>query len=89
MSGEVQSAVYARAVEALLNLAADPSGSVAVRAIVYRKLNEIKRRGDPNSPLDAYLTHRIQQFQTDPAKFVAAKPIEAPPGMPIGDDEDF
>jgi hypothetical protein len=69
-------------------LAADPLGSIEVRAIVYGKLNEVKRRSDLNSPLDAYLMHRIQQFQTDPAKFVAAKPIEAPPGMPIGDDED-
>jgi Met-zincin/Domain of unknown function (DUF5117) len=89
MSGEVQSAVHARTVEALLTLAANPLGSVAVRAIVYGKLKEVKRRSDPNSPLDAYLIHRIQQFQSDPAKFVAAKPIEAPPGMPIGDDEDF
>jgi hypothetical protein len=89
MSGEVQSAVYARTVESLLTLAADPKGSVAVRAIVYGKLKEVKRRSDPNSPLDAYLIHRIQQFQSDPAKFVVAKPIEAPPGMPIGDDEDF
>jgi hypothetical protein len=88
ISGEVRSAVYARTVEALLTLAADPLASIEVRAIVYGKLNEVKRRSDLNSPLDAYLIHRIQQFQTDPAKFVAAKPIEAPPGMPIGDDED-
>ena len=86
MSGEIQSAVYARTVEALLTLAANPADSVAVRAIVYTKLNEVKRRSDSNSPLDAYLVHRIQQFQTDPAKFVVAKPIEAPPGMPIGED---
>ena len=31
---------------------------------------------------------RINDFKRDPAKFVPAKPIEAPPGMPIGDDED-
>jgi hypothetical protein len=89
MSGAVQSAVYARTVEALLTLAADPKGAVAVRAIVYGKLKEVERRSDPKSPLDAYLIHRIQQFQSDPAKFVVAKPIEAPPGMPIGDEEDF
>jgi hypothetical protein len=88
LSGEVQSAVYGRSVEALLALAADLKASAAVRAIAYGKLNEVKRHSDPNSPLEAYLIHRIQQFQSDPAKFVAAKPLEAPPGMPIGDDED-
>ena len=88
MGAEVQAAVYARTVEALLTLAADPKTSVEVRAITYTKLEDIRRRSDVNSPLEAYLMHRIKQFQDDPAKFVAAAPIEAPPGMPIGDDED-
>jgi hypothetical protein len=87
IGAEVQGAVYARTVEALLTLAADPKDSVEVRAIAYAKLDDIKRRSDANSPLEAYLIHRIKQFQSEPAKFVAAKPIEAPPGMPIGDDE--
>jgi hypothetical protein len=88
LSAEVQAAVYARTVEALLTLAADPKASVEVRAITYAKLEVMSRRGDTNSPLEAYLIHRIKQFEEDPAKFVAAKPIEAPPGMPIGDDEE-
>jgi hypothetical protein len=87
IGAEVQGAVYARTVEALLTLAADPQDSVEVRAIVYAKLEDIKRRSDANSPLEAYLIHRIKQFQNDPARFVAAKTVEAPPGMPIGDDE--
>jgi hypothetical protein len=33
-----------------------------------------------------YLKHRIDQFQKDPAKFTPAPPVEAPPGMPIGDE---
>ena len=37
----------------------------------------------------AALIERIQEFQRDPAKFTPAKPIEAPPGMPIGDDEEM
>jgi hypothetical protein len=88
LSDEVQAAVYARTVEALLTLAADPKTSVEVRAISYVKLEDLRRRSDANSPLEAYLIHRIRQFQDDPAKFEAAKPIEAPPGMPIGDDEE-
>jgi hypothetical protein len=87
LSAEVQSAVYGRTVEALLALAADPKASLAVRAIAYAKLNGIKSRSGANSPLAAYLAHRIQQFQNDPAKFVISKPLEAPPGMPIGEDE--
>jgi hypothetical protein len=88
IGAEVQAAVYARTVEALLTLAADPKTSVEVRAITYAKLEDIRRRSDVSLPLDAYLIHRIKQFQDDPAKFVAATPIEAPPGMPIGDEED-
>ena len=37
----------------------------------------------------ARLIERINEFERDPAKFTPVKPIEAPPGMPIGDDEDF
>jgi hypothetical protein len=88
IQAEVQAAVYARTVEALLTLAADPKTSVQARAITCAKLADLTRRSEANSPLEAYLVHRIKEFQNDPAKFVAAKPIEAPPGMPIGDDED-
>jgi hypothetical protein len=88
IEAEVQAAIYARAVEALLTLAADPQASVEVRAITCAKLEDVRRRSDAHSPLEAYLNHRIKQFQDDPEKFVVAKPIEAPPGMPIGDDEE-
>jgi hypothetical protein len=87
LTAQVQSAVYARTVESLLNLAANPAASVGVRAVVNAKLDQIKKRGDVNSPLDAYLTRRIQLLQNEPAKFVPEKPVEAPPGMPIGDEE--
>jgi hypothetical protein len=30
---------------------------------------------------------RIDEFFRDPARFVPAKPIPAPPGMPIGEEE--
>jgi hypothetical protein len=84
--GQVQSAIYARTVEAVLRLAADPKTSVAVRAISDAKLDDIKRHAELNSPVEVYLNHRIQEFQSDPKKFVVAKPVEAPPGMPIGDE---
>ena len=88
LGAKIQAAVYARTVEALLTLAADPKASVEVRAITYAKLEDLKRRSDANAPLDAYLIHRIKQFQDEPKEFVVVKPIEAPPGMPIGDDEE-
>jgi Met-zincin/Domain of unknown function (DUF5117) len=88
LSAEVQAAVYARTVEALLSLAADSKASAQVRAITYAKLQDIKRNSNAASPLEAYLVHRIKEFENDPAKFVVAKPVEAPPGMPIGDDEE-
>jgi hypothetical protein len=89
LSGIIQNAVYVRTVEALLSLAANPQASSIVRAVASAKLNTIKQRANPSDPIDAYLTQRIDQFQTDPAKFTPAKPVEAPPGMPIGDDEEM
>jgi hypothetical protein len=88
LTAAVQDAVYVRTVEALLTLAADPAASSGVRAIAFAKLDRIKLKATPSSPTDQYVAHRIEQFQTDPAKFLPAKPIDAPPGMPIGDTED-
>jgi hypothetical protein len=83
----VQDAVYVRTVEALLSLAANGKTSGEVRAVVYAKLRTL-RQGAAASSTDVYLSHRIDLFDRDPAKFVPAPPIEAPPGMPIGDEED-
>ena len=86
LEGQVQAAIYARTVEAVLTLAADPKAAVAVRAITNAKLDEIKRHADSSSPLEAYLNQRIQEFQRDPKEFIVAVPVMAPPGMPIGDE---
>src|SRR5579872_2694043 len=83
----VQRAVYVRTVEALLTLAANTNASAEVRAITQSRLSEIRRRADASSATEAYLAHRIDLFFNDPAKFSAAEPIEAPPGMPIGEEE--
>jgi hypothetical protein len=88
LSGIVQHAVYARTVEALLSLAANPQASFEVRAIVYAKLDQIRQQTDANSATGMYLRHRIEQFQKEPDKFMPAPPVEAPPGMPIGDEEE-
>jgi hypothetical protein len=87
LTAAIQNAVYVRTVEALLTLAANPAASSGARAIVFAKLDQIKRQAKPSIPTEQYIAHRIQQFQTDPTKFVPAKPIDAPPGMPIGDTD--
>ncbi len=85
----VQSAVYMRTVEALLRLAASATEPAAVRAIVLGKLDQVKRESDPQHPLEAYAIYRIDQFFEDPGKFVPAPPVPAPPGMPIGDEDEY
>lgn len=88
LSTAVQNAVYVRFVETLLTLAANPAASSGARAIVAAKINQIKRQANTSSATDQYITQRISQFQADPAKFVPVKPIDAPPGMPIGDEDE-
>jgi hypothetical protein len=85
---QVQAAVYLRSIEALLRLAAVPRESSLVRSIVLSKLDQVKQQSDPNSGLEAYVIYRIDQFLEDPAKFQTAPPVAAPPGMPIGEEED-
>jgi hypothetical protein len=84
----VQHAVYVRTVEAVLTLAADPRASAEVHAITYAKLKAIRQAPNPGSQIEDYVDHRIDQFLKDPAKFIPAAPVQAPPGMPIGDGED-
>jgi hypothetical protein len=73
-------------------LAADPKAAGEVRAVVYAKLRTLRQGALAASAAatstDVYLSHRIDLFDRDPAKFVPAPPVEAPPGMPIGDGGD-
>jgi hypothetical protein len=88
LESTVADAVYMRSVEALLTLAANGKAAAPVRAIAYAKLREIRRQSSADSPVDLYLARRIDLFDRDPDKFVPAPPVEAPPGMPIGDLEE-
>jgi len=83
----VKHTVYARIVEWLLPLAANPQASSEAHAIVPNRLVDLKSSlaGDTSPQAEAA---RIDEFLANPEKFTPAKPIEAPPGMPIG-DEDF
>jgi len=97
MSSEVERAVEFRAMEAFFSLAVNPAASTQVRAVALWHINDVHKQLITAPPLSdtaeaihrAALIARIEEFLRDPAKFVPAKPIDIPPGMPIGDDQDF
>jgi hypothetical protein len=97
MSSEVERAVEFRALEAMLALAVNPAASSQARAIARSHIEDVLKQLTSAAPLEdtaeaihrAALIDRIKRFDEDPAKFVPAPPVAAPPGMPIGDDEDF
>ncbi|HMG84492.1 MAG TPA: zinc-dependent metalloprotease [Terracidiphilus sp.] len=96
MSSEVERAVEVRAVEAMLALAVNPAASSQARAIASWHMRDLlKQWTSTPMPQDtaeaihrAALIDRVERFTHDPDKFVPEKPIEAPPGMPIGDDDE-
>jgi len=97
MSSEVERAVEFRALEKMLALAVNPTASSQARAIVQWHIEDVLKQlmTAPASTDTAEAIHRqamierIQQFVREPEKFVPSKPVEAPPGMPIGDDEEM
>ncbi|MGH8290558.1 MAG: zinc-dependent metalloprotease, partial [Steroidobacteraceae bacterium] len=92
---EVKHAVDNQIVEALLRLAADKGDSAETQAIARYELTQLsaKLKAKPTQnagtdledrALQVMEVERIDAFFRDPAKFVPAKPVAAPPGMPIG-----
>jgi hypothetical protein len=95
MSSEVERAVEFRALEAMLALAVNPAASTQARAIAHAHLNDLLKQWSAPPPTDtaeaihrSAMVDRIHEFDRAPEKFVPSKQIEAPPGMPIGTDED-
>ena len=95
MSSEVERAVEFQAMEAMFGLAVNPAASSQARAIARSHIMDVYKEMTTGAPLAdtaeaihrAALIERMNEFQRAPEKFVPAKPIDAPPGMPIGDDE--
>ena len=87
LDGIVLRSVYLRTVEALLTLAANPQASPIARAVTAARLHTLRQQADLTDPVGAAVAARITEFEQDPAKFVIAKPLEVPPGMPIGGDD--
>ena len=97
MSSEVERAVEFRALEAMFSLALNPAASTQARAIARSHIEDLHQQWTttppPTDTAEAIhrkaMIERIDEFEKDPAKFVPVKPVAAPPGMPIGNDEDF
>ena len=97
MSSEVERAVEFRALEAMFKLAEDPKASTQARAITQSHIEDVYKSITTAAPLTdtaeaihrAALINRIAQYQKDPTKFTPSKFQDAPPGMPIGDDEEM
>jgi hypothetical protein len=97
LSSEVARAVEFRALEATLTLSVNPDASSQARAIARAHLAHLLTQFNaaPPSQDTAEAIHRqalidrLNEFEHDPAKFVPAAPVAAPPGMPIGDEDDF
>jgi len=93
LTGEVKRAVDSRILEALLALAANPTASAETRGTVRLTLQSMRgdlARESENKEGQAFRADelaRIDEFFRDPAKFVPAKPIPSPPGMPIGEEQ--
>ena len=88
---EVKRAVDNQIVEALLGLAAEKGDSAQTKAIARYELRQLRSKltQDAATDMDDRALHameveRIDAFFRDPARFVPAKPVVVPPGMPIG-----
>jgi hypothetical protein len=94
---EAQRVTEVSAVEHLLALAANHSASPEARAqaraeaLSLRSWMSAKVTKAPESPEEKAVRTaaiaRIEAFEKDPAKFTPATGVAAPPGQPIGDDE--
>ena len=95
ISSEVMRAVEFRGLEWMLGLAVNPAASTQARAIARYHIEDLLKQWTTEPPpADSAenihrlaMVDRINEFKKEPEKFVPAKPVAAPPGMPIGDDE--
>jgi hypothetical protein len=96
LSSEVERAVEFRGLEWMLALSVNQEASSQARAIALSHIDDLLKawttEAMPTDTAEAIhrkaMIARINEYNRDPAKFTPAKMIEAPPGMPIGDDGD-
>lgn len=94
--GEIQRTVNYVLMYNLMSLAATERAAPQVRAIAALKLGELKewlsrelktRKDQDQRSQFVFAAAEIEKFQLDPKKLSLPKPIETPPGQPIGDWE--
>jgi len=84
----VQQSVETETLEHLLALGANTTTSAEVRAIVRARAAKLGADlASSTEPNRIAAAARIDEFLKHPETFKPAPPIEAPPGMPIGNDE--
>jgi hypothetical protein len=76
---EVADVVRILALQKLLGLAMDANASVEVRSIVTAEIQKNKKLFS-----DPYCASLVAKFEEDPKELDLPKPMEAPPGQPIG-----
>ncbi len=84
-------------VQHLMALATDGSAPAQVRAIATSHLDDVKRQAtamaqSADSETKAqgrYTLLMLEKFGRDPKSLDLPRPVEAPPGQPIGDQEDW
>lgn len=89
VEGELQNVVKSVVVYRLMSLAANDGALAQVRAVARQHLRRIAAEGEKSgSPaMHAYLAERIRRFEANPKEVTIPKPAEAPPGQPIGCEE--
>jgi hypothetical protein len=94
LSAEMQRVTESSTVEHLLALAANGSASPDARAQARAEalslrswMSEKVAETSEEKALRTAAIARIEAFEKDPEKFVPASDVPAPPGQPIGDDE--
>ncbi len=93
LAGEVQRTVDSVALYHLMALAHDGSAPAQVRAIAYDELDGLAKAlagkmegGTDQSMHFKFAVAQIRRFQTEPKDIPLTKPIDPPPGQPIGCD---
>lgn len=66
----------------LMALASDQRAAARARSIAFAYITHIAANSN-----DALVRAQVKRFEEDPKQLPLPRPIEAPPGMPIGDDE--